>query len=274
MAKATDMTRGELESLLRFYAESGIDFPLSDDAPNRFETEAAPAPKAATPDTPRPAPAPTAPPRLPAIPDAEAIALAREVAARAETLDDLHKAVETFEGCNLKLTARSTLFEGGRRGAAMMAIQDAPGRDDDASGEALTGPEGQLFDRMLAAIGLSRDDCYLGFTVPWRVPGNAVPSPLQSAICKPFVERQIELARPDFVVLLGNGAARIMLETQQNILQLRGAWKVLRTEAGFEVPAIATLQPRFLIEQPVQKRYAWADLLQIRDRVRTGTATA
>lgn len=273
MAKAMDMTRGELESLLRFYAESGIDFALSDEAPNRFEAEAAPPPTASgTP--PAPTPQPAAPPRLPAIPDAEAIALAKEVAGKADTLDDLRKAVEAFEGCNLKLTARSTIFEGGRRGAAVMAIQDAPGRDDDASGEALTGPEGQLFDRMLAAIGRLRDDCYLGFTVPWRVPGNAVPSPLQAAICKPFVERQIELARPDFVVLLGNGAARIMLDTAENILQLRGHWKTLHTASGFEVPAIATLQPRFLLEQPAQKRFAWADLLQIGDRLNAATSSA
>jgi DNA polymerase len=274
MAKATEMTRGELESLLRFYAESGIDFPLSDEATNRFEAEAIPASKVASRDAP-PAPQPTAPPRLPAIPDADAIALAKEAAAKAETLDDLRKAVEAFEGCNLKLTARSTIFEGGRRGAPVMAIQDAPGRDDDASGEALTGPEGQLFDRMLAAIGRSRDDCYLGFAVPWYVPGNAVPSPLQAAICKPFVERQIELAHPEFVVLLGNGAARIMLDTKtETIQQLRGQWKTLRTESGFEMPAIATLQPRFLIEQPAQKRFAWADLLQIRDRLAAGTRNA
>lgn len=273
MVKATEMTRGELESLLRFYAESGLDFPLSDEAPDRFETATAAPPKASG-----QAPAPTAPPaspqKLPAIPDDEAVAMAKELAGKAETLDELRKVVESFDGCNLKLTARSTIFEGGRRGAAVMAIQDAPGRDDDVSGEALTGPEGQLFDRMLAAIERTRDDCYLGFTVPWRVPGNAVPSPLQAAICKPFVERQIELARPEFVVLLGNGAARIMLTTSENILQLRGQWKTLRTESGFEIPSIATLQPRFLLEQPAQKRFAWADLLQIRDRLATGTAGA
>ncbi|MCI5073458.1 uracil-DNA glycosylase [Oricola sp.] len=261
------MTRGELESLLRFYAESGLDYPLADEAPDRFET-AAPA-QAKPAESPKQAPPPVAPARAPAMPDSEAIALATKCAAQVETLDDLRRAVETFDACNLKLTARHTVFEGGLRGAAMMMVSDAPGRDDDASGEALTGPEGQLFDRMLAAIGRSRDDCYLGFTVPWRVPGNAGPSKLQAAICKPFIERQIELARPQFLVLLGNGAARILLDTSDNILQLRGHWKTVRTKSGFEVPAIATLQPRFLLEQPAQKRFAWADLLQIRDRLGT-----
>jgi uracil-DNA glycosylase family 4 len=267
MAKASEMTRGELESLLRFYAESGLDFPLADEASNRFDTETAAAPKSAgKPQQPAPPPA-TAQARLPAMPDADAIALAGKVARKAETLDDLRKAVEAFDGCNLKLTARHTVFEGGKRGAAMMMISDAPGRDDDASGEALTGPEGRLFDRMLAAIGRSRDDCYLGFAVPWRVPGNAAPSPLQAAICRPFIERQIELARPNFLVLLGNGAARILFGASADILKLRGEWKAVKTESGLEIPAIATLQPRYLLEQPAQKRYAWADLLMIRDRL-------
>ncbi len=265
MVKASEMTRGELESLLRFYAESGLDFPLADDAPDRFDAETATAPKPAQKTVAPPPAAATA--RLPAMPDADAIALAGQVAKKAETLDDLRKAIESFDGCNLKLTARHTVFEGGTRGAAMMIVSDAPGRDDDASGEALTGPEGQLFDRMLAAIGRSRDDCYLGFAVPWRVPGNAAPSPLNAAICRPFIERQIELARPHFLVLLGNGAARILLGASADILKLRGEWKTVTTESGSEIPAIATLQPRYLLEQPAQKRYAWTDLLQIRDRL-------
>ena len=265
MVKASEMSRGELESLLRFYAESGLDFPLADEAPNRFDAETAAAPRAAQkPAAPPPAAAAA---RLPAMPDADAIALAGQVAKKAETLDDLRAAIENFDGCNLKLTARHTIFEGGTRGAAMMMISDAPGRHDDASGEALTGPEGQLFDRMLASIGRSRDDCYLGFAVPWRVPGNAAPSPLNAAICRPFIERQIELARPGFLVLLGNGAARILLGATNDILKLRGEWKAVKTENGTEIPAIATLQPRYLLEQPAQKRYAWADLLKIRDRL-------
>jgi len=265
MVKASEMTRGELESLLRFYADSGLDFPLADEAPDRFDAASAAPPKAET-KPPQP-PASTAPARLPAMPDADAIALAGQVAKKAETLDDLRKAIESFDGCNLKLTARHTVFEGGNRGAAMMMISDAPGRDDDTSGEALTGPEGQLFDRMLAAIGRSRDDCYLGFTVPWRVPGNAAPSPLNAAICRPFIERQIELARPAFLVLLGNGAARLLFGASADILKLRGEWKTVTTGSGFEIPAIATLQPRYLLEQPAQKKYAWADLLKIRDRL-------
>lgn len=264
MAKANEMTRGELESLLRFYAESGLDFPLGDAAPDRFAEEQAaerrPAERA-------PSPPPAAVPvRLPAIPDADAVAHAQAVAAQAETLDDLRRAVEAFDGCNLKLTARHTVFEGGRRGAPMMMISDAPGRDDDASGEAASGPEGRLLDAMLAAIGLSRDDCYLGLAVPWRVPGNSAATPLQAAICRPFIERQIELARPQFLVLLGNGAARLLPGAQTDILKLRGAWKTVILESGAEIPAIATLQPRYLLDQPAQKRFAWADLLQIRDR--------
>jgi DNA polymerase len=269
MASAGSLSRGEIESLLRFYAESGLDFPLLDEPENRFDAAAA-VPEPSAPAQ-RAKPAASAPShvaaRLPAMPDADAVELAKSVATKSETLDDLRAAVEAFEGCNLKLTARNTVFEGGTRGAKMMIINDAPGRDDDASGEAMSGPEGQLFSRMLAAIGSARDECYIGFTVPWRVPGNSAPSSLQAAICKPFIERQIELARPEFVILMGNGAMRILLGTNETILQARGDWRTLKTGTGYEVPAIATLQPRYLLEQPAQKRFAWRDLLTIRDRL-------
>jgi uracil-DNA glycosylase len=269
MADPKTMSRGELENLLRFYGESGLDFPLSDEPDNRFEPVTAPAHPRQQQTSGAPAPpAPQANPvRLPAIPDADAMALAAEVASKSETLDALKAAVEAFEGCNLKLTARNTVFEGGMRGARMMVVSDSPGRDDDASGDALAGPEGQLFNRMLAAIGLTRDDCYLGFAVPWRVPGNGAPSSRQSAICKPFIERQIELARPEFLVLSGNGVSRLLFGTTETILQVRGQWRSVRTSGGMEFPAIATLQPRYLLDQPAQKRFAWSDLLQIRDRL-------
>lgn len=270
MSELPPMTREEIESLLRFYEESGLDFPLADEPEDRFATVAKPEPASQQPAGQREAatpPPPAAPARLPAMPDADAVALAGEVAGKAENLDALRAAVEAFDGCNLKLTARSTVFEGGTRGARVMMISDAPGRDDDVQGEAICGPEGQLFDRMLAAIGLSRDDVYLGFTVPWRVPGNAAPSKLQASICKPFIMRQTELARPEFIVLLGNGASRIMLDTNETILHLRGEWRTLKAGDGPDIPAIATLQPRYLLEHPSQKRFAWSDLLKIRDRL-------
>ena len=115
MAKATEMTRGELESLLRFfYAESGLDFPLSDEAPDRFEGRGNVAPPEKGCASSPPAPVPAAPPRLPAIPDAEAIALARQVAEKGrDTGRPCARRSRPFEGCNLKLTARSTIFEGG-----------------------------------------------------------------------------------------------------------------------------------------------------------------
>ena len=129
------------------------------------------------------------------MPDADAIAMARQVAKKAETLDDLRKAIESFDGCNLKLTARHTVFEGGTRGAAMMMISDAPGRDDDASGEALTGPEGLLFDRMLASIGLSRADCYIVPLIPWRPPGNRTPTAEEMDLLLPWLQRPWLLLR-------------------------------------------------------------------------------
>ncbi|WP_421852371.1 uracil-DNA glycosylase [Oricola sp.] len=269
MATASPPTRAELESLLRFYAESGLDFPISDEPFDHLEPNAAAqAGPAASGRGEAPVQQAAAPGQSPVMPDADAVALARKASEGASSLDELRAAVEAFTACNLKLTARNTVFEGGTRGAAIMVISDAPGRDDDASGDALTGPEGRLFDRMLAAIGLSRDDCYIGFAVPWRIPGDGPATPLNAAICKPFAERQIELAAPSLVVLLGNGAARMFLGDTGNILQLRGSWQELKTTGGYEVAAMPTLQPRYLLEQPAQKRYAWNDLQAIASRLK------
>ena len=270
MATASLPTRADLESLLRFYAESGLDFPLGDESANHLQPPASDASRQTERNRADPPPAqPAAAPGRPVMPDADAIALAREVARKAETLDQLRTAVESFEACNLKLTARNTVFEGGARGAGIMVVCDAPGRDDDASGDALSGAEGRLFDRMLAAIGLSRETCYIGFAVPWRVPGNGAPTQLQAALCKPFAERQIELASPSLVVLLGNGAVRMFIGNGGNILQVRGSWVQLATTGGAEVAAMPTLHPRYLLEQPAQKRYAWLDLQAIAVRSRS-----
>ena len=139
-----------------------------------------------------------------AIPDEIAIADARERARAAATLAELKELLDGFEGCNLKITAKHTVFGDGPQTADLMLIGEAPGRDEDMAGVPFVGRSGQLLDRMLEAIGLEREKVRVTNTVPWRPPGNRAPTPAETQICLPFIQRQIELVAPKILVCLGS----------------------------------------------------------------------
>jgi DNA polymerase len=197
---------------------------------------------------------------------------AREVAAACTNLDELRGALERFEGCNLRLTARSLVFADGRPGSRVMLVGEAPGREEDLQGLPFVGRSGQLLDLMLRAIGLGRADVYIANVVPWRPPGNRTPTPQETAVCRPFIQRQIELSAPDFLICLGGAAAKELMQTNEGILRLRGQW---RTFALGErtIRAMATLHPAYLLRQPLQKRLAWRDFLAISEALATTGST-
>lgn len=204
------------------------------------------------------------------IPDESVVQSAREAATAARTLDELRQAVEAFQGCNLRRTAKHTVFADGNPEARIMLVGEAPGRDEDLQGLPFVGRSGQLLDRMLAAIGLDRTSVYISNVIPWRPPGNRTPTPAEVEICRPFIERHMELVAPETIVMVGGSSAKMMLQTDDGILKLRGKWKQIEV-GGNKIDAIATLHPAYLLRQPAQKRLAWHDLLMIRAKlVETG----
>ena len=196
------------------------------------------------------------------VPDEQAIMAARATAAAAGSLDELREALAAFEGCNLRRTAKQMVFADGTPGARVMFIGEAPGRDEDIQGLPFVGRSGQLLDRMLAAVGLDRTLVYIANVVPWRPPGNRAPSLAEAEICKPFLMRQIELAGPEFLVLLGN-TAKTLTTVTDGITKLRGRWLQVPVN-GRDIPALATFHPAYLLRQPVQKRLAWRDFRALR----------
>ena len=202
------------------------------------------------------------------IPDASAVQSAVEVAANANTRDELHKAITAFEGCNLKRTAKNTIFADGNPNAKIMFIGEAPGRDEDIQGLPFVGRAGQLLDRMLAAIDLNREKAYISNVLPWRPPGNRTPTPQETEICRPFIERHIELVKPEIIVMLGGSSAKTLLKTKDGIMRLRGKWNEV-TIGNHMFPAMPTLHPAYLLRQPAHKRLAWQDFLQIRVKLDT-----
>ena len=258
-----------IKQLLAFYLEAGVDCALADEAVNRLSDPAAAAvaaPVASEPALPqpvRPQPAVMPAPRgeVAAAPEA-AIASARDAARTAPSLEALRALLETFDGCALKHTATRLVFSDGNPQARIMFVGEAPGRDEDIEGLPFVGRSGKLLDRMIAAIGLDRSKAYIANVIPWRPPGNRTPTPQETQICLPFIQRQIELVNPDVLVTLGNPSTQTLLQTREGIMRTRGKW--LNYDTGTRtIRAIATFHPAYLLRSPSYKRMSWLDLRAI-----------
>lgn len=284
-------TPDDLKAILSFYAEAGVDEALDEVAPDRFQlgtsrvpptaptldAAAEPVDEAAQ-DARRgsglPPPfgrrddvRPPARPPAATVPDEAQAVRAREMAGQASTLDELREIIAEFDGCNLKFTAKNTVFADGTPGAPLMLVGEAPGRDEDLEGLPFVGRSGQLLDRILAAIGVDRRSAYIANVIPWRPPGNRTPTPHETEICRPFIERQIALARPKVLVTLGGPSAKTLLDSAEGIMRLRGHWKVHTTADGVAIPAMPTLHPAYLLRNPAHKKLAWRDFLEVKVRL-------
>jgi uracil-DNA glycosylase len=192
-----------------------------------------------------------------------AIMAAREAAKSAQNLDELRALLDVFEGCMLRATATQLVFAAGNPNARVMFVGEAPGRDEDIAGLPFVGRSGRLLDSMMEAIGLDRTKAYIANVVPWRPPGNRTPTPQETAICLPFIRRQIELANPDILVCLGQPSTQTLLGTREGITRTRGRWFKFDTGSR-EIRALATYHPAFLLRSPLQKRLAWRDFLALK----------
>ena len=185
---------------------------------------------------------------------------ARALARAATDLEMLRSKMEEFDGCALKRTATQLVFADGLPGSRIMLIGEAPGEGEDRIGRPFVGRAGQLLDRMLSAIGLDREKVYVANVVPWRPPGNRTPTLQETQICLPFIERQIDLADPEYLVCLGGSAARALLGVHGGIMRARGSWLPYPRQTGRDIRALAMLHPAFLLRQPAHKRFAWMDM--------------
>ncbi|OBZ96044.1 DNA polymerase [Pararhizobium polonicum] len=298
MISTDTMSPAELAALLHFHAEAGVEWLLEEEPVDRFaefaqakasrgngapqamqkthsseQNDASRAPVARESGNRTASRAPAAPAAAPqmAIPDEQAIAEARFAADSARSLPELKSAMEAFSGCNLRNSARNMVFADGNPSAGIMVIGPVPNGDDDREGVPFSGKQGQMLERMLAAIGLDRSSVLLTNVIPWRPPGNRPPSSRETDICRPFIERQIMLAEPRHLLVLGNFAARFFFGGNEMIHHMRGEWRDIPVggpAGGATVPALATLHPQDLISAPASKRLAWQDLLAFRARIR------
>lgn len=255
-------------ALLQWQAEMGADEPCLDDPIDRIaEAREAEASRTAA----RPAVASglplggqqPAPARPAAMVEVDHIAKARQLAEAAGTIEALADAMRGFDGLDLHKGARNFCFADGNPKARVMIVGEAPGEQEDLRGLPFVGPAGKLLDQMFAAIGLTRDAAdaehalYISNTLPWRPPGNRSPEPHEIEVMQPFLQRHIELADPDVLVLLGNTPCQAVIG-KSGILRLRGTW-----HEAFGRPVLPMTHPAYLLRMATAKRDAWADLLSL-----------
>lgn len=270
-----DMKAAEASAMIEWLVEMGADEIIGDVPVNRL---LAPKPRP-EPEARKPGAAPAARPK-PASGEVRAGASliqapgssdAAQMAAECATLADIEQALARFDACPLKKTATNLCFADGNPKADVMLIGEAPGRDEDIQGKPFVGRSGQLLDRMLQAIGLSRhgespeNSVYISNVIFWRPPGNRTPTDQETLMCLPFVKRAIEIKQPRFLVCLGATPTQRLIGRSEGILKLRGRWFDFASGEG-SIPLLATLHPAYLLRQPAQKRLAWRDLLSLKEK--------
>jgi len=262
------MDHRSARALLEWHIDLGADECIQDSPINRYEMpDTAPVSiRKAAQVVPDPSPA-QARPQIVAMAQVDTVAEARRAAQSAPDLAALQAALAAFPHCDLRRGARNLVFAGGLPGARVMVVGEAPGRDEDQEGQPFVGAAGQLFDRMLGAIGLARDATepdqavYITNVLPWRPPQNRDPVADEIDMMRPFLERHITLAKPDLLILMGNAACEALLQ-RKSIMRLRGTWG-----EALGLPVMPMAHPAYLLRNPAAKREAWADLLEVRARL-------
>jgi uracil-DNA glycosylase len=178
--------------------------------------------------------------------------------------DELREAVRACVACDLCRERKQAVFGVGNTSAPWLFIGEGPGADEDEQGDPFVGQAGKLLDSMLAAIGIARGaDAYIANVVKCRPPGNRTPTADEAAACAPFLDRQIELVKPQLLVALGKSAAQRLLGTDASLASLRG-----RVHRYKETPLIVTYHPAYLLRTLPEKAKAWEDLLFARRTLR------
>jgi len=174
-------------------------------------------------------------------------------------LEAMAAEVAACSRCVLAAGRTCTVFGEGSHQPRLVVVGEAPGAEEDRSGRPFVGPAGQLLTRMLAAIGLAREDVFICNLLKCRPPGNRNPRPEEVAACKPFLREQLRLLAPPLILALGSPAARELLQTRRGIMSLRGRFS--KTPEGYRV--MPTFHPAYLLRKPEAKREVWGDLKKV-----------
>ena len=253
-------------AILNWYIEAGVNETIGEIPQNRFDLKPE---KILLKKQLPPMPYAAEPIQETTLPDNNLLQTASQKAREANSLEELKDALISFDGCSLKKTAKNTVFGQGNPNAEVMFVGEAPGADEDRLGLPFVGASGQLLDKMMLSIGLSRQtNAYISNIIPWRPPGNRNPSNVEIALCMPFIQRHIELVAPKIIIALGSTAFSSLISNAETISKARGVWHSYQS-SGLVAPVLLmpVFHPAFLLRTPAQKKNAWRDFLTIRKKL-------
>ncbi len=179
-----------------------------------------------------------------------------------ETLADIQHELANCQRCLLNEQRTQVVFGVGNPNARLVLVGEAPGSEEESQGEPFVGEAGQLLDRILLAMKLSREDVYLCNLIKCRTPNSREPETVEIASCETFLKRQLAAIAPEVVLSLGQLATRTLLQTDEPINKLRGRWQ---TYAG--IPLMPTFHPADLLQNPARKHQVWEDVKQVIHRL-------
>lgn len=196
----------------------------------------------------------------------------------APSLKDLEQTVKACSKCPLGKYRLNPAFGVGSLRAQVMFIGEGPGFDEDHKGEPFVGKAGQLLDRILGSIGLSRDSVYIANIVkchpmidptnPEKRGNDRAPSQEEINACKSYLDQQIKMIRPKYIVTLGAVATKVMLGTSTGITRLRGKWTTLHEH---NISLLPTYHPAALLRNPELKRDVWRDMKNLKHTMESAT---
>lgn len=193
----------------------------------------------------------------------DAKALSQKLCLQAQTLAELNQHIQDFEGCSLKFTATNTVLGAGNESAKTMVVIDAPSADDDRTGKILMTKSGELINAILKAMQIDASDCYFTTLLPWRPPGNRIPTPAEIAICLPFLKKQIELINPDKIMIFGIDVIQALLNTNDSITKLREQKLQYTNYNANKIELIPSFSINYLLMNPIQKAKIWENTINL-----------
>jgi len=185
---------------------------------------------------------------------------------KSENLQKLREKINEIKNCKLKENASNLVFSDGNPNSKVMIIGEGPGANEDKEGLPFVGRAGQLLDKMLHAINLSRKNVYITNVVNYRPPENRKPTEKEVERYLPYLKKHIEIIKPQIILLLGSTAMSAVLKDTDVISKMRGKWYEIEINKC-KINSIVSFHPAYLLRQPDQKKFSWIDLKMIRDKL-------